>query len=570
MDVEEFRNAWWSSSEKDVSFQLEKWIEESRKNRSAYWKSLQALQNSLSLDAAKSLPGESYDFYSDLVLRHDGSTHATIIIDENDTADPWTYQKLHQAVNFQVKEWTKASVEKGQIAILLMPVGLHYWIALLTALRMGLIICFLPPNSRFLGKDHLISLIDEIEPNLVVTQKRYSHPLNNRYPTVFVDDPLELDAIEHEPLSHLYAHDQIMQISLSLHRQIPFALVPLDAHMTYLQALQDGLITLNLKPGAVCSSLHACSIRSEPCSTLAAFLSGATLLHTSHEGWTKEKIDVLELLPSQHQLEPKSIKALTKHLKGHYKSPLYSLAKNKIPETPFFYCLMDNSLGGAALISKPTTNDPDLYVRPNFGTEWSVTKFDGSLEMALEGFGLLHYHTSCPENNQVPSNIIVAQMENECLISSTKLPCCEGVTLPLSKIEASVLKLPFVTNCLLYTVKKMGRIAHEQLILLVFVDPMGDINLVPDHESFHFSPNAKDVCGRALEWTSLIHQKVKDDVGLAFLPDLIEYHPLIPKMRDELLDREWCLEQYRTGRLSRKRDAILYQTISCLKRLLKA
>lgn len=568
MDIEKFRNAWWSSAESTVSIQLEEAIDQSIKKPDSYWPSLQELQNQISRKSAKSLAGQNYDFYYDLVLRHEASTNAIISIDKEGKSHFCTYQQLHRYVNFQIKEWAKLEVSEGQIVILMMPVGIPFIVALLTALRMGLVFCFLPPQSRFLGKNYLASLIEEIEPHFIVTQSSESLLSQTSYPHILVNENLGLDESEPSPISFSYSPDTIMQLSLALYRQVPLAMVPLDAHTTYLHSLRDGLVTFNLKPGIIYSSLHECAIRTQPCSTLATFLSGATLLHVSDEALTddctflsKEKIHILELPHEQYQSWTKGPGAPIKHLKGYYRSPLYYpvknlqafAASNKIPEIPTFQCLLDNSLGGASLVSKPTTQDLSLFLKPSCGISFYLAKPDLRDEVSLEGFGIFQPQTFCQENDLISSNLILSQIKNDYIISGTQSPCREGVTIPRAAIESCVAKLAFVQSVFLHTIPKIGEVAHHQLILLVFVDPI----------------KVEDLSDSLQEkWSKSIHQKIQDDVGLAFVPDLIDYFSLVPKTANSLPDRRWCIEQYLSGRLKRKKTALLYKTLSRLKNIL--
>ncbi len=562
MDAEKFRTSWWSSPASEASLETEEWMESTFADPAPFWNSLIALQNGLSPKPVQSVMGGSYDFYHDCISRHIESNAALIHIEESGFVQTWTYKKLHRHVNFQVKSWLKNPIKPGQLAVILMPVGIPYLIALLTALRMGLKICFLPLQSRFLGKDHLLAILEKLKPDFIVTLPDASLP-KDLYPTIVLDN-LGEDDLNHEPVSYAYPSDQTMQLSLALYRKDPYCLLPLDAHTTYRHALRDGLLTLNLKPGATHGTAHSCPIRCEPCSTLMTLLAGATLVHVAEAELIKdpemiksEKFHLLEVSPANQKLWSKTPGA-PKQLKGFYKTPLhhhhhawrYFVQANKLEEVPSFHLLMDNSLGGVVFFSKPTTKDLDYFMKPSLGTPWTFKDMTGSGQDSIKGFGLISLATSCKENNEMMSNLLVSQIDKNHLISAALLPSREGVTVPIEEIENAVSLLDFVESCILITFPKMGEVAYHQFILLVFVNP------------------AKKEIPSELkqEWSTQISAQITDKVGAAFTPEFIEYYPLIPKMNDSLPDRNWCTEQYNRGLLAKKKNLQIYQVLNMLKK----
>ena len=500
------------------------------------------------------------------MIRHNESNAAVTFIEESGFVQTWTFKKLHRLVNFQLKGWLKQGVKSGQLVVLVLPPGIHFVVALLTALRLGLKISCLPPESRFLGKNHLCRLIDQIKPNSIVSLPDLSLPLKTPLPTLFVDN-LGEDDVNQEPTSFPYPAYETMQLSLALYRQQPFSMVPLDAHTTYLHALREGMIAFNLKPGATHSTLHSCMIRSEPCSTLMTLLSGGCLVHIEEDNLLEdpvmmknEKVHLTEISPTHQKLWSKT-PGIPKQLKGHYKAPWHHhhsswqsfIHLNKLEDVPAFHLLMDNSTGGAVFFSKPTTKDLDYFMKPVPGTPWSLKDVNGSGEDTLKGFGLPHCQTSCKENNQIESNLILSHINSNCLVSGAILPCRDGVTIPIESLEAAAVELPFVESCLLYAFPEMGHAVHHHLILLVFVNPM-KTDLTDELKK---------------EWTEALTFQLIDDGGAAFVPDRIEYYPLIPKMVDGKPDRNWCIDQFNRGFLAKKKNIQLYQALSILKKIVQ-
>lgn len=494
MEAEQLRESLWANPKLPLSLEGEAGIEDSYKDPLVFWKSLNAIS-------------PSYDFYSDCVLRHPEANTALISIDEHGFIQNWTYKKLHRIVNFHATEWAKKGVQAGQLIAIVLPPGPDFLIALLTALRLGLTICYLAPGTAFLSQKFLLELLQ---------------PLKAAWNT----SELPLDSSRESdqgPPSYAYKATDILQFSLSLHLQAPFSILPVTAEMSYLHALRDGRITLNLGPGVRWASFLSCPLRAQPCSTLMTLLSGATLFHGDPNS---EKLDLLELSPA------KPLQPFPKRLKGYYKSPVHahsSFWKAFLEEVPFFHLLLDNSFGGALFFSKPVLKEFSPFFKPAPALAWQLKALSpASPEMGP--FAL---------KEKPPTNFILAHIDRNTLISGTVQPCKEGITLPVEKIEKAVSQLPFVKHCFLYSTLKLGEVATYRTTLLTFTEPGKPIQT---------------------EWTEAIQKQISEEVGSGFLPDQIEFYPLIP------LDRVRCKEQFSQGLLNQKRSSPLYQLIHILKK----
>src|SRR3989338_962585 len=248
MEAETLRELWWAEPKSPFSLEIEEGLEKLEQDPSSFWKSLVALQGKTSPCPPKSELGKKYDFYFDCLLRHPESNQAVITIDENGFIQSWTFKKLHRIVNFQVKEWLKKGVKPGQLVALILPVGIDFFVALLTALRLGLTLCYLCPDTPYLSQNFLSSLVESLQPAWLVLPKNRSWPSFDSYAQLPIESLEESDSVS-ENSSYAYESAHVIQLSLSLPSQVPFSIVPLDAQATYLHALRDGLVTLNLHPG---------------------------------------------------------------------------------------------------------------------------------------------------------------------------------------------------------------------------------------------------------------------------------------------------------------------------------
>ncbi len=563
IDIDKLKASWWSSA--PLTFDAQESITNSYEHPELFWDSLWTLQKSVSSIPSKSVLNKHYDFYSDCVLRHPESHIAFSLIEEGGFISSWSYKKLHRCVNYQLKKWLKQPIKPGTLTAIILPRGIDALIALLAALRMGLTICMLPPDTPFLSQACALASLDDLKPELIITKQKDSPLAQTACPTLFIE---ELGESDDAPFldPHAYPATDTLQFSLALHRKEPYIFLPLDAHTTYLHALRDGLFTLNLKPETPYIAPLACPLRSEPCLSLSTLLSGATLMHVSDEALLKDPLILKDKKPhvmsiARHLLElwAKEPGCPSKQLKCFSISPIdrhFSFWKtflqtNELDKIPYFQAWTDNSLGGFALISKPGTNTTDFFVKPSPGTHWHLQDLVRSKEPFSSGFGLFAPTLSSEENSAKETNFVLSNLDIDCLIVSTDKPAREGVTIPTQKLEEALCQLSFVKHALVYTFQKPGAIAHSQLTFLIFVDPLKN----------DISDTTKQ------EWSSTVCDHIIKQIGTAFLPDSIEYFVLAPKMKGLHIDKVWCLNQYAKGLLTQKNRLQVYQMLSMLKKL---
>lgn len=552
MDSGKLISQWWSNTA--LTFDCEEWLEKSYEHPAPFWEGLFALHQKSKRSPTQSIFSEHYDFYHDCILRHAISHDLAYTFITDDHTQNWSYKQLHTCVNYHVRKWSQHNPQTGQLIVIALPPGIEFLIALLTALRFGLTICFLPSGS-FLGKNHLTRILSSIKPQLIATLD----PIRE-IPNVLID-PKGVDEENHLPHSSSYKASKQVQISLALHRQEPLAFVPLDAHTMYLHALRDSLLGLNLHEHTSWAAPLACPIRTEPCSTLATLLAGARKVHVSDEAIKNnpriledERIHLLGLSSELLNLWSRTPAAPARSLKGIYRDAMdvriqalkSFMQLNRLEKVPRFELLMDNSAGGALFITRPHHEFFNAYLRPNPGTPWWFDDFSGNGQKSTMSFGLFATSLSCKENNQKPGNLVCSMAEKSCVLAGSKAPCRHGATFPMKELEEIVKSLPFVESCVLLPLdKEYGFMASKFFTLLIF-----------------FNPLKKDITDKEkLDWNREITHRISDNLGTAYLPDQIEYFPLIPKITSKGLDRMWCASQYQSGLLAKKAQTPVYQLL---------
>lgn len=561
--ISKFINLWWAKTPSSVPGSTLDWMDRSYLEPPFFWAELFAYQESVTSLPLHSSFEDQYDFYHDCVVRHIESKRAVLKVFKKDSeVESWTYEELHRCVNYQIKKWKDYSLLPGQLVAIVAPPGFYFLIALFTTLRLGLQFCYFPTESPSLAKKEIVRIIETIKPNLLVTTLEDDTFISYKSPIILLNE-IRQDEQNYHPTSYFYPAKELLQKSLSTYTQNTDSLLSLDVNTTYLHALRDGLIALNLKPGMSYVSPLSCPIQTKPCTIFMTLILGATLVEVSDDTirdsptlLKDKKIDIIGISEPLEQLWSKEGGLPTTQLKCCYKNPLTSnsqrwksfIEQNKMEKIPTYNLIIDNSRGGITLFSKPCIDNLDFFIRPSLGTPWSLTQINGRDDPSLNGFGVFHLHLSCRKPNTKENNLILAQIGTEWIISGTIVPCRDGNTFPIKKVEEVVSAIPFVKGCMIYTLPQTGRVASHQFLLLLFINPM---KIDQEQDSL----------------TKEIVFQIENNIGSAFLPSRIEYYPLYPKMEDGAIDRNWCSSQYAEGLLSRKKNMQVYQILGTLKML---
>lgn len=567
-EIETFLSQWWAYHSPPLSQQVEDWIEKSYLNPKAFMDRIFAFQQEV-LPLSKSEFGKLYDFYQDCILRHLKSSNLAIsFVNTRDQSNDWTYEDLHRSVNYHVKKWSTHSPEPGQLIAIILQPGIHFLIALLTALRFGLKICYLPPHTPFLGNQKISSLLAEIRPQFIVAEERIF--TIEGIPLLPIDEQGQ-DEINHQPTSYAYEANSDIFLTISLYRDEAQVLVPVKTETLYLNTLRDALFTLNLKQYPNWSTPLSCPIRTEPCSTITSLISGSMriqvpddVIQADPQILEDKRINILGISAPLQELWSKTASIPTRHLKCCYKNstdvnqPGWKafVQLNELNKIPVFHLLIDNSVGGIVFFSRPCSSlDPlNIFVKPTLGTSWQLANFNGTGEKSMTGFGIFNILLDCPENDAKKGNFTLAQVGRNYIISGSIEPCREAITYPIDEIEDCVNELPFVEGCMVYSTPKAGAALNHHFVLLVFVSPLKRETL--EEEKKH--------------WNTDIELQIINHVGKAFVPDQIEYYPFLPKMHRVKLfgiDRDWCGSQFSSGLFSKKKTIPMYNVLNVLKKL---
>ena len=557
IDVETFFKKWGTEASLDYRWDLREWMQNSYTNPAAFWEEL--FTNLKHTDAASNtVVFEQYDFYADCIRRHLGSGLTALkVIDSSGEHHAWTYEQIHECVEAQLPFWTENySLEPGKKAALLLPYGIHFIVALMTALRLGLVISLLPLQDRYMGEGLLQKAVDALKPDLIITGSDSGMAGKN---ILELDLSLENSAPP-SASSYAYPASEIVQLHFNPHTTNEETLTTIEASRSYLIPLRDAAIALNLKSSMCWARPFLSMHREEPCCTLMAMLSGATLVHISDDFLTahpkalqNESIHLLGVSLPLLELWLKTPGCPSSKLKLWHRNPLFGndhswkafSELNHLVKIPATKLLIDKERGGATLFSQPKPIDMLAFMHPSLGSPWKLLKIGGKNEPSTEGFGLFHVE---PETD-AEHDLVLAQIGDEWSISSTRFSLREGYRYPVALVEERVKTLDFVHGCVVTPERHPQHFLSMQCMLLVFISPK-------EHAFIQQKADA---------WSRQINALIKTEVGAAFIPDKVLFYALYPRLENGVFNRRAVENQYRSGMLYHKQNLPIYRLLNLLK-----
>lgn len=550
MQLETFLNQYWSDFTVPLSPDFDEYFKQSYETPFSFWEELFVLHQKSRRTPIQSVLGQYYDFYHDCIVRHLLSNDVAYSYVEIGETKSLSYKQIHYSVNFHLKKWLGHKLKPGQTVALVMDPGPEFVIALLTVLRLGLTFIFLPPS--LLAKNWIQRTISELRPQLVLDSSQ-----------------IDLKGQDEEnlaPLSYGYKTNSLVQLPLALSRKEPLTFVPLDAQTLYLHCLREALVTLNLNENSVWAAPLSCPLQVEPCSTLMTLLAGAKRVHVSDEQLKKEpallneqKIQLLSISKELNLLWSRFPAAPNRSLKVTCRSALdefgirwndfYKL--NGLEKAAHFKLLMDSSFGGALFHTRPSHETENRKLKPSLGTPWHLQDEEGLKTNSSYGTFVPQLAGQKTGKSLPNLDLLLFPLGTSmgARLELNKL-CKEGQTFPIQAVEKIVNSLSFVEFSGVINAKKVA----ETLVLLVFVDPL-----------------ESEISEKEKDWREKIRQVIQENLSPAFLPDQIEFYPLIPQMNffeDETIeiDHAWCEEQYGDGLLENKSKKPIFQILHQLKK----
>lgn len=559
MDVKTFAQQWWSQTDLNYRFDVREWMSKSYTDPLSFWEELLTYYRDDPESVSQTSPLQAYDFYSDCIVQHKGrNTIALKVIQAEGGAEKWSYEEIDEMVEAQASFWKpEYRLEPGKTVALILPQGLPFVVGLMTALRLGLIVCVLPFQDRFFPPSQLQKAVETLAPDLIVTLAGEEKHFESQ------GDVLELDlSLEKQTPSSIETHVYLANDTVQKHFN-PYSLKEeqihlLEAMRSYLIPLRDTLLALHLKRSMAWARPLSSVFREEPCCTLMALLVGATIVHVPddilfhHPQVLKdEPIDVLGVSFPLQQLWIKTPGSPSSKLKVWYRDPLCGTDHNwrafnelnGLQKVPSAQLLIDKERGGTILFSQPKPLEKVIFMHPSLGMSWNLQKINANGADAVGGFGLFHVEPAGKDH------LIIAQIGDEWTICGAISPLNEGYFYPIREIEEKMKSLDFVQTCMVVMEPHPQHFHNKQFILLVFVSPKERNSLQQKKE----------------DWKGQLRHLIQTSIGEAFLPSEVLFYSFYPKMENKEIHRNWVETQYQRGHLFLKQKRPIYHNLNKLR-----
>lgn len=558
MDRERFAAQWFSQKNGNYQTDVQEWIHQSYSNPVVFWKEIVEEEPSEALNAT--IPFVQYNFYRDCIERRlETNKSALKVFYEGDSSETWTYRDIHDLVEAQIGLWVEEfHMVAGQAIALAMPYGIEFLVALMAALKLGLIVCPVPIRDRFVSRDCYLAALEVMKPDWIAISSKNEEGFEKNPNILFIDLTIK-KRFDFSIDSHAYAMDSPLFKNYDFFHADDGKSRLVSANEGYLYTLRDGLLAFNLDPGAIWCSPLSSLYYEEPYCTMAALMAGAARAYIAAETLLanplrlkEESIGILGVSDALLQLWTRKPGCPSSKLKLWYRSPLLGNVQkwlafsqlNELQKIPCSSLWLDKNRGGVVLFSQPKSAEEFRTVYPSLGVPWSLVHLNGSGEK-MQDFGILHIETSPSDN----SPITLASVGGAWIVHSCPSPRREGHPYPVEQVEKILLMLDFVLACAVVPEHNSQDPLNSRIAVLIFVEPKKEPLISIRQE----------------EWDERICHKIQKAIGEAYLPDRTLFYGIYPPIKEKKIDKKWILQQYANGLLFSKQKHPLYKHLNLLR-----
>lgn len=537
----------------DGFFRDIEWLERSRQNPQDFERELLRYHAARVMVPIKSTPQAGFDFYHDLILRHQAVLRpALLFCDSDGSMRSLTYAELHHACSRRCAAWAAQGVQPGETLCVIEAMGKELLLSVLCGLRMGLRVCLLPP----LGPDFLAHRLRRLPKGRIATAERYLLLLSDgemRQRVLAAESSMTVASAA--ATSHTYGPEELALSLFSPMRDPSAAPLEILAARAYLDALRDGLLFLGLGPGKVLAAPECHLLQYQPALLLATLLQGATFLHLGSHDFAPDKQGLMQtplhvlfcpavMRDAMLKLPPRPLANLELWVTSPEEQAAqawHDWAERYTPQTTHAATMLfDAASGGCVLFSLRRCGEPPKLLQPVPGRPFVLRDPTGSSEPAPpeSGHGIL---SPLPDAN----GVLLSRLDQAFVYGGSARPTRGVRSYPTAEIEQVVSSLPFVLGVSI--VAQRGDAGAFALLVFTGPEPL-------DVARELSAPRTKAVC-----------DQIRVRLGPEFLPTNVELFAMFPRYRGRLLDHGWCARQYQSGALRQREGQPLFRLLDRLR-----
>lgn len=535
------------------------WWQESWEDPEGFAAALAEAHAGRGVPPPKSRPGQQYDFFHDLVVRHVAlerpAFRAYARIQGWQTVG---FRALHDLAARRASEWTDQGVAPGAKVCLVHGVGQELLVSLLATLKLGGCFTLLPPT----GPRAMATRLEALEPDFIAAEPHQLPILKGHEKRLLKSRGGGAPGF----MSHTYKPTDAVGLIFSPLVDPPHAPVPLTAESAWKGALGDGMLTFGLGPGDILAAPDFPVLQHLPALFFATLLRGATYLHLELADLThnpallmEQPLRALGVTPRLRDLLLRQRTGSLRNVQHWFRGPEEPydaqawrtwVKQCGLQAVPSSNVLIDAAAGGAVLVSSRGVADPHADVHtdviPVPGRAWTLKDPNQSGQGAPTDVGVF---TLLPDKGRPPGHVVLARIRQRYHYGGTLGFRHDGRTYPAKEVTAALEGLPFLAGTSVVPVSTGGLASHSRFILLAFTGAEP-------------APSSGE---------QEIRRRIEMLLDGDFLPDRIEFFPLFPHRKKGAVDDAWCATQYLTGALHRKATDPMFQALTALRgRLLES
>lgn len=545
------------------------WLDASHRAPPPFWDALVRVLDELG-PAMKSRPGEGFDPYHDMVVRHLGAGRAALQVHEPRAPEGQRWQalsfdELHARCSHRAAAWATQGVEAGAVVCVVLPFGIECVIAMLAALLLGACVSLLDPG----GPDHLALRLGALAPQHIATDSFYLPVLGGFAKLALGTEPGSPGV---GTQSHWYRSGEGCAALFSPLRRPPHLPVPLRCDELFLGALRDGALIFALRPGDHLAAPGFDTLQHQPALLFAALAMGATYVHIE-AGEALRDPQLLEKFPLRSVgitaglcevlLRSRIERPRWAHVFRNPEEPTdWESWRDLIDalglaQTPMSNVVVEAAAGGSLLCSVRRPGQAHLgalmNVVPAAGRPWKLLDFTGSGQAAVGEVGVFAplAQLDGPEDGDLldPHIVLARRHGGEFLYGGATEPRRCGRVYPLPEVLAMLEDCPFLRGASLVAVPAGGPTLEHRFVLLGFT---GD------------EPSATFETLRVAR-TEELRRVLGTRLTPELLPDRIELFPCFAREVDDKVDHAWCQSQFYSGSLHAKVRTPVFQRLTALR-----
>lgn len=537
------------------------WLIESYARPDDFWPRLVQAQQGLHPRPAKSIPFVEYDLYHDAVTRHlECASAAVIIISPDGRHREISYAELAKQVDRAAGSWYEQGARAGQILCVIRPEGLSFFVSVLAAVKLGMILSVLPP----LGGAYLRRRLEMLSPDHIETAESYGRLIPAWKDRLLCPVEASSSAASHGDRSFAYRSNEEMARLFDpscKESQYPRTL---SSDAAYLEALRDGLLTLGLRRGQASAAPVFHLLEIQPAMLWACLLSGGTYVYVEPEAIQQDSA-VLRAVPVRAMGISTTVRdtlinrpvPLGDNWGFWYRNPAESLQLDRwrefVERTGLKQSYAANvrweaAMGGCTLLSRRFKGQITVEALPGAGIQWQLDLPADHAPPAPADYGLLALgFPGDVEDVFRPTANIIARSGSGWIYAASSVMGHHGRSYPRQEVLEVLQVLQTEVGRYGLSLCVVPQLEGQPTIeLLVFTGSSAPV----DEASF----------------LRHVRQRIEGEMGAEFLPDRIRCFPLLPRRKaDGEVDHDWCEEQLLSGALQRKARDELYGCLTLLR-----